>query len=170
VQDGVAIAVARRDHLCAQWNARLGFADICGLDITKTSPLSGTARQIVPGLPSDGYARGGVAPVLPNDPTLFYRAGLENLCEGLAALVIDNASPPPGAKTWSSTQPTVAITDFVNLVAGLPPSDPRASPLSTLLTAHFNTTKAMTGITPKAALQSTFVAACMSPTAAALGL
>ena len=168
--DGVAISVARRDHLCSMWNARFGFTDICGLDVTQISPLPNTAKQIVPGLPSDGYSRGATAPVLPNDPSLFYRAGIENLCGGLAALLIDNATPPPGAKTWSSTQPTLAITDFVNLVAGLPPADPRASQLNTLLTSHFNTSKAMTGITAKAALQSTFMAACMAPTASAVGL
>ena len=37
--------------------------------------------QIAGGLPSDGYGRGATAPVLPNQPTLFYRAGLENICE-----------------------------------------------------------------------------------------
>ena len=168
--DGVAIAVARRDQLCGMWNARLGFVDICGLDVTKVSPLPNIARQIIPGLPSDGYSRGAVIPVLPNDPSLFYRAGIENLCAGLSTLVIDNANPLPGAKTWSSTQPTLAIADFVAVVAGLPPSDPRSAGLTTLLTSHFNTAKATTGITPKVALQSTFIAACIAPTASAVGL
>src|SRR5262249_46031869 len=82
--NGEVVAVARRDHLCALWNARLGFTDICGLDITQSSPLSAGSEQIIPGLPSDGYSRGGVAPVLPNDPSLFYRTGIENLCANLA--------------------------------------------------------------------------------------
>ncbi|MBX7098973.1 MAG: hypothetical protein K1X89_14785, partial [Myxococcaceae bacterium] len=168
--DGAAIAVARRDHLCAMWNARLGFTDICGLDPTKVSPLPNAARQIVPGLPSDGYSRGSTTPVLPNDPSLFYRAGLENLCAGLSSLVIDNPSPPPGAKTWSSTQSSAAIADFVNLVAGLPSNDPRAAGLQTILTNHFNTAKGTSGISLKAALQSTFMAACLAPTATAVGL
>ncbi len=170
VNDGIAISVARRDQLCSMWNARLGFNDICGLDVTQASPLPAVAKQIVPGLPSDGYSRGSTIPVLPNDPSLFYRAGLENLCGGLAALVIDNANPPAGAKTWSSAQPSAAIADFVSLVAGLPPSDPRAPQLTTLLTSHFNTAKGMTGVTAKAALQSTFMAACLAPTASAVGL
>jgi hypothetical protein len=168
--DGVAIAVSRRDHLCAEWNARFNLTDVCGLDVTKQSPLNGTARQVVPGLPSDGYSRGATIPVLPNDPTLFYRAGTEALCAGLAQLLIDNASAPAGAKTWASTAPTAAITDFSTLVAGLAPSDPRASQLNTTLTDHFNSAKAISGVTAKVALQSTFTVACMAPTATAVGL
>ncbi len=168
--DGVAIAVARRDHLCAAWNARYNLTDICGLDVTKQSPLSGSARQIVPGLPSDGYSRGATIPVLPNDPTLFYRAGIEGLCAGLATLLIDNTNAPANAKTWQSTQPTTAIADFATIVAGLSPSDPRTSQLSSTLTDHFNSAKAITGVTAKVALQSTFMVACMSPTATAVGL
>jgi hypothetical protein len=168
--DGVAIAVARRDHLCAMWNARFNLTDICGLDVTLKSPLSASAKAIVPGLPSDGYSRGATAPVLPNDPTLFYRAGIENLCAGLAALLIDNATAPAGAKTWQSTSPTPAIADFVSLVAGLPASDPRAAGLSTILTDHFTAAKATSGTSAKVALQSTFMAACMAPSASAVGL
>ncbi len=138
--------------------------------MTQPSPLSSSGKQIIPGLPSDGYSRGSTEPVLPNDPSLFYRAGIENLCGALSALLIDNAAPPAGVKTWQSTQPTAAITDFVNIVAGLPPSDPRAAGLTTILTDHFNTAKGTTGITVKAALQSTFMAACMAPTASAVGL
>jgi hypothetical protein len=169
-QDGAAVAVARRDHLCALWNARLGFTDVCGFDVTRTPVLPGAARLVIPGLPSDGYSRGATIPVLPNDPSLFYRAGLENLCAGLAALVIDNAAPPAGVRTWSSSQPTAAIADFVNVLAGLPPSDPRAAGLQQILTDHFNTAKATSGITVKAALESTFMAACMAPSASAIGL
>jgi hypothetical protein len=169
-QHGVTIAVARRDHLCAQWNARFNLADVCQVNATTTGPQPYFLAQIVPGLPSDGYSRGGTSPVLPNDPTLFYRGGIENLCHGLATFLIDNASAPPGAKTWSSAQPAAAIADFVSLVAGLPPSDPRSSALSQILTDHFNTAKATAGISQTVALESTFMAACMAPSATAVGL
>jgi hypothetical protein len=167
---GTAVAVARRDHLCAAWNARLGFADICAQDLSLTSPLSAVGRRIVPGLPSDGYSRGATVPLLPNNPTLFYRAGLENLCSALASLVIEPTTPTPGAKTWTSAQPTAAIAEFVSLVAGLPATDPRVPGLTMQLTNHFNTARAMAGITPANALRSTFIVACMSPTAASIGL
>ncbi len=163
---GEAVAVARRDHLCALWNARLGFKDICGLDLTQKSPLSSSAQNIIPGLPSDGYARGSTAPVLPNDPSLFYRSGIENLCAAVAVVVIDNSSSPTG---WVSTNPTPALAAFVSQVAGLPPSDPRASIVGAALTQHFNDAKAG-GATASSALRSAFMIACMSPSATAIGM
>jgi hypothetical protein len=169
-RNGVAIAVTRRDHLCALWNARLGFTDVCGLDSSTGSPLPGTGKLIIPGLPSDGYSRGSTAPVMPNDPSLFYRSGIENLCANISTLVVDATTPIAGTKQWSSTQPTAAISDFVSLVAGLPAGDPRVTGLTTQLTQHFNTAKGMTGMTPTTALRSTFVVACMSPTAASIGM
>jgi hypothetical protein len=172
--NGEAVAVSRRDHLCAALNARLGFADVCGLDAAQTRVLSANALAIVPGMPSDGYGRGSVAPVLPNNPSLFFRAGTENFCEALAQVVIDNKNPPQGATTWSSAKCSDAscppITDFVNIVAGLPPSDPRATPLAQALLANFDQSKKQNGITPTEALQSTFIAACMAPSAVAIGL
>lgn len=169
--NGEIVAVSRRDHLCAALNARLGFADVCGLDAAQSNNvLPVSALAIVPGLPSDGYGRGSVAPVLPNQPSLFYRAGTENFCEAIAPLVVDAKTPPPGAKVWTSAQSEAAIADFVGLVAGLPPSDPRAMPLQMALQAHFTTAKAVAGITPAQALQSTFVAACMTPSATAMGM
>jgi hypothetical protein len=166
--NGEIVAVSRRDHLCAAWNARLGFKDVCGGDVTQKAVLPATGLQILAGLPSDGYGRGATAPVLPADPSLFYRAGLENLCESIAQLVIDNGAPPPGAKTWSSADPNAAIADFVSLVAGLPPSDPRAAPLTAVLQAHFASAKQAS--TATAALQSTFTVACMSPSAVSIGM
>ena len=76
------------------------------------------------------------SPVLPNQPTLFYRAGTENICEAVAAQVIDvrdrqadrrrealveRASPTPRSPT--SCRPSWRWS----------PSDPRAAPATTLL-------------------------------------
>jgi hypothetical protein len=101
---------------------------------------------------------------------LFFRAGAENFCEAIAAMVVDNKNPPAGAKTWSSAQPDAAIADFVSLVIGVPPSDPRSGPLLGALQAHFASAKAQTGATATDALQSTFVAACMAPSAVSMGM
>ena len=87
--NGEVVAVSRRDHLCAALDNRLGFADVCGLDAVTKKALSATVPQIVSGLPSDGYGRGSTAPVLPNQPTLFFRAGTENICASVAASIID---------------------------------------------------------------------------------
>lgn len=171
--NGEVVAVARRDHLCAAIDARLGFTDVCGLSATTPRQYSNsTIPQVAAGLPSDGYGRGSVAPVLPNQPTLFFRAGTENICEALAEVTID---PPKknavvGAKTWSSSDPTSAIGDFVGIVMDLVPSDPRYAQAQQILTDHFDQAKSQAGITPTAALQSTFVAACLAPSAVSIGM
>lgn len=171
--NGEVVAVARRDHLCAAIDARLGFTDVCGLSaITPRDYANTTIPQVAGGLPSDAYGRGAVAPVLPNQPTLFFRAGTENICEALAQATID---PPKkhavaGSTTWSSSDPASAITDFVGIVMGLVPSDPRYAQAQQILTGHFDQAKSQSGITPTAALQSTFVAACLAPSAVSIGM
>ena len=166
------IAVSRRDHLCAQLDNRLGFVDICQLDeSTQVTNAKSTIAQIVSGMPSDGYGRGGTIPVLPNQPTLFYRGGLENICIQVAAQVIDAKANPkqPGAKMWSSAQPDAAIADFVSLVMGLTANDPRTADVSAALTAHFAAAKGG-GATATDSLRSTFVAACLSPSFIGIGM
>ena len=168
--EGIVVAVSRRDHLCAALNGRLGFTDLCGLDAIDATPQT-TVPEIVAGLPSDGYGRGAPAPVLPNEPTLFYRAGTENICEAAAALVIDvpTAKQTANVKQWSSAQPGPAVADFVQIVMGLPPSDPRAAAAQALLQTHF-TAAVQGGATATAALQSTFVTACLAPSAVSIGM
>ena len=169
-ESGEVVAVSRRDHLCAALNARLGFTDVCALDALSKRAMTTTIPEIVSGLPSDAYGRGSVAPVLPNDPSLFFRAGMENICEVVAAQVIDNASAPAGVKQWSSTQPDAAIADFVGVVMAVTPSDPRSSQLQSLLKAHFTSASQMSGISATQALRSTFVTACLAPSAVTIGL
>jgi len=171
--NGEVVAVSRRDHLCAAINNRLGFVDICGLDATLTGRTAALAAiaQIVSGMPSDGYGRGSTIPVLPNQPTLFYRAGLENVCAQVAGLTIDAkpSASQPGAKQWSSTQPDAAIADFVSTVMALTPSDPRAAQATSILGAHFHAA-VQAGQAASDALKSTFVAACLSPSFIGIGM
>ena len=154
--NGEVIAVSRRDHLCAALNARLGFSDVCGLDAVTRKQEQATVTQIASGLPSDGYGRGATAPVLPNEPTLFYRAGTENICSAVAAQVIDvkAASQVTGVKVWSSTAPEAAVVDFVNIVMGLVTSDPRSTSAITLLKQHY-AAAVQQGATASDALKST---------------
>jgi hypothetical protein len=169
--EGEVVAVTRRDHLCAALNNRLGFTDVCGLDAQNKTPLKSSVPAIVAGLPSDGYGRGATAPVLPNLPTLFYRAGTENICEAAAALVIDvpTAKQLANVKQWSSTQPDAAIADFTQLLMALTPSDPRSAPAQVLLKSHF-TAALQAKASASDALKSTFVAACLAPSAVSIGL
>jgi hypothetical protein len=169
--NGEVIAVTRRDHLCAMLNNRLGFVDICQLEESDQTGGLTTLAQIVSGMPSDGYGRGATIPVLPNQPTLFYRGGAENICAAISAQVID-ATPnanQPGAKQWSSSQPAAAINDFVSIIDALTASDPRAALVNTALTAHFSSAMAQ-GYSATDALRSTFVAACLSPSFIGIGM
>jgi hypothetical protein len=166
------VGVSRRDHLCATLDARLGFTDVCGLDaLGAASSTDPVVPDIVLGLPSDGYGRGAPVPILPNDPTVFYLAGLQNICESVAARVIDAApGSPPEIRRWSSAQPDDAIRDFVSEVMALTPRDPRAAPAQELLRSHFASALKEPGITASDALRSTFVVACLSPSAVSIGL
>jgi hypothetical protein len=169
------VSVTRRDHLCAALDFRLGLDDVCGLSVFTTGNKT-TITEIAGGLPSDGYGRGATAPVLPNNPTLFYRAGVENICEAVAGMVIDPqpGSLPMGATSWTSTAPDAAIADFVSLIMAITPSDPRSSEVQTILMNHYNAALASPPspkkVTPKQALESTFVAACLSPSFVGIGM
>jgi hypothetical protein len=172
--NGEIVAVSRRDHFCAALNARLGFNDVCGLTAlyAKGTASTQTIPEIVSGLPSDGYGRGAVAPVLPNQPTLFFRAATENICETVATQVIDvpTSKQVAGVMQWSSAQPSAAITDFVSLVMGLTTPDPRTVPATALLNQHYQSALQQQGTTPTQALQSTFIAACLAPTFVSIGM
>jgi hypothetical protein len=169
------VSVSRRDHLCAALNSRLNLVDICGLDLF-SKVESPTIQQIANGLPSDGYGRGATIPVLPNAPTIFYRAGAENICEAIANLLIDAPVIPtmPNAKQWSSANASSAVNDFINLLMDLSPSDARYAQVQSLLMAHYNqalTAQVDGGVAgPTGALRSTFIAACLAPTSVGIGL
>lgn len=165
-QGSVVVAIARRDHLCAALSTRLGIPDVCGISGSLKLNANQTAASVIAGdLPADGYSRGAEAPVLANDPTLFFRAGIENLCRIVAAQVVD---APMNGK-YSSAKPDDAIADFVQTVMAIAPSDPHAADAKSILHDHFTNALA-TKVTPKDALQSTFVLACMSPTAIGMGM
>src|SRR5205085_792583 len=67
---GVVINVARRDSLCTALSNRLGVTDVCGLSAgAAANALQRRVAALATGVPSDGYSRGSVAPVLANDPS-----------------------------------------------------------------------------------------------------
>jgi hypothetical protein len=163
--NGVVVPISRRDHYCVALSNRLGIADVCGMGDSLTPTASQrSARTIAVDLPADGYSRGAEAPILANDPTLFFRAGVENLCRIVADQVVD----VPKTTKYSSTNPQVAIADFVSNVMGLPSSDSHAAGAQSILTDHFNAAKLSASATD--ALKSTFVLACTSPTAVGMGM
>ncbi len=170
-EEGELVAVSRKYHLCTALDSRLGLTDVCGLDLTKT--VYSGVPIIANGLPSDQYGRGTPVPVLPNQPSLFYRAGVENICSDVAAMIVDAKTPIAGAKNYSSTSQAsinAAIADFVNNLLGVVPSDPRSAQLQAALLAHYQSANTTLGLTPTQSLESTFVVACLSPSLVGIGM
>jgi hypothetical protein len=66
---GEVVAVARRDHLCAALDHRLGFEDVCNLRTLTKKSGKAVVPVIASGLPSDGYGRGAAAPGGPTAST-----------------------------------------------------------------------------------------------------
>ena len=166
-----AVVVSRRNHLCAALDARLGFTDSCGLDVIGKGAVP-SVPEIATGLPSDAYGRGAVAPVLPNDPTVFFAAGVQNICESVAAEVIDAPAERrrAGVRHWSSAEADTALSAFVHDLMGLTPSDPRADEAARLLRSHFKSAVEQGAATPTDALRSAFMVACQSPSVVSIGL
>jgi hypothetical protein len=165
---GVVVNLSRADHYCVALASRLNMPDICGLE---TIPQKLTAPQratfvLADNLPADGYSRGAEAPLLANDPTLFFNATVENLCRLIADQVVDARQ---GMSRYTSGQADAAIADFVATVMALPAADPRAGAIRKVLQEHFTNAKA-SGASATDALKSTFILACESPTAVSMGL
>ncbi len=162
-QSGEVFPVSRRDHLCGALSNRLGITDACGLDVNTVVPQDLKAVQFIARvLPSDSYSRGAEEPVLANDPNLFFRTGMENICVIFAARLIDAG---PGTR-WSSASPDAAIADFVHTLMGVG-AGRDATPLS-ILGEHFQSAKTA-GLSASDALKSTFVIACLSPSVVGMG-
>jgi len=100
--------------------------------------------------------------VLANDPNLFFRTGLENICASLAGQLVDAGS----TTRWSSTSPDPAIADFVHVLIGIEKA--RDTMPLTILQGHFQAAKAA-GLSASDALKSTFALACLAPSVAGIG-
>lgn len=153
-------SIARYDHLCGALALRLNY-DVCNID-TKSKNLSLN-------MPSDGYSRGSEVPTLNSDTSLFFRAGTENLCRQAADRVVDNGGATGRYTSTTSGSRDLAMAAFVSDVMGLASADPRAAGLLQILKEHYAAVVAGGG-TASNALKSTFVLACSSPTAVAVGL
>lgn len=159
-EQGVTISVTRRDQLCAAMATRLGVPNLCAL---------GRAPSLTQLIPSDGYSRGGTAPILATDPSLFYRAATEQLCRSFADYVVDSTVTGKPSR-YQSKMPDAALSDLVQTVMGIAPSDARYPALRQVIGDHHAKAVKTAGISATDALKSTFVLACMSPTSISIGL
>jgi hypothetical protein len=159
---GQAFPIARQGHLCATLSARLGVADLCGLDVNSGVGSDDVVKKVSSSWPSDQYSRGNPLPSLAGDPSLLTRGGMESLCAALADRFVD-AGPASG---YLSSDPDAAVHKLTTTLMGLT-SDRAAEPLE-LLQCHYKAALASPA-SPGDALKSTFVLACLSPYVAGIG-
>jgi hypothetical protein len=167
--NGMTISIARRDQLCASLSSRLSKPDLCALAAPIPSTAQAATVKIATAVAADAFSRGAESPVTPTDPTLFYRAASEMLCENVAAQVVDATT----STVYTSANFAAAITDMVERVMGYPPSDDHHHAQAIkILTDHYNAVLAQTGArnTATTALRSTFALACQSPASVSAGL
>lgn len=164
-QGGIPVSIARRDQLCAALSNRLDRPDLCSLAAAlPTSAQSATSRTAA-SVPADAFSRGSEAPITAAEPTLFYAAGTEALCENIAALVVDAATNT----VYSSSDSAAALADMVSRVMGYPSADPHYATALQILREDYDASVAQKAKTTDA-LRSTFALACQSPTALSFGL
>ncbi len=177
-ESSVPISISRRDHLCAALSNRLGKPDLCAQAVAVPSSTQSATKNIAASVAQDAFSRGSQIPVVPADPTLFYRSATELLCSNIAAQVVD---PTAGGGVYTSTDVAGAIKSMVETVMGYPPSHPAYAEAGQILQEHFDMARTTStgggrtgggGSTTSAtnALRSTFILACESPTAVSIGL
>jgi hypothetical protein len=167
-KDAVPVSISRRDHFCAALSNRLGKPDLCAQAVPMPSTAQVATAKIASSVVADAFSRGAESPVTPSDPTLFFRAASEMLCENIAAQVVDAAA---GTGIWTSTAVATALPDMVEKVMGYPAGDAHHDMAVQVLQDHYNAVIAMNrSNTATTALRSTFALACESPTSVGLGL
>jgi hypothetical protein len=166
----VPISIARRDHLCASLSTRLGKPDLCAQAVVLPSSTQTATARIAASVASDAFSRGAEVPVTPAEPTMFYRAATEMLCENIATQVVDATT---GAVYTSSDIPG-AIRAMVETIMGYPASHPLHAPAAQILMDHqAAAAQGATGSSSSKAtvgLRSAFALACESPRALGIGL
>ncbi|MEO8874194.1 MAG: hypothetical protein ABI461_01300 [Polyangiaceae bacterium] len=165
-ENGVILSIARRDQYCTALSNRLGLPDVCGMTTNMKSSAQNTISSRAVLVPSDTYYRAYALPALPTNPDLFFRQSVESMCQLISNQIIDVSAGP---SKYVSTDPNTAITDFVNIVMGLTPSDPRAASANAILADNFTAAKG-SGATATDALKSTFTLACIAPSSVIVGL
>jgi len=170
----VVVSVARKDQFCQSLSNRLKMPDVCGLHVafpysngfSQSNSTYGTAKtmsRLAGAMPADGFSRGSEVPVALADPTLFYRAASELICESVAPTVVDSTSGP-----FKSTDIDGSIDTMVQTIMGYASGDAHYASAVQILKDHY--TEALSGHNAAQALQSTFSLACQSPTSVSFGL
>lgn len=159
---GAAPSISRREQFCAQLSHRLGVDDICGVDTPPRarSVLQRNMVNAVSSIPADTVSRGEAAPITISETGLFTRATREVVCGQIGERAFGPA--------FDGMPREDAITKMVGEVMGLPTADPRHEGAVEILQDHV-TDGIDAGASPRDALRSALVVACMSPGVAGVG-
>ena len=166
LENGVTISITRRDQLCTALSSRLERADLCENAIPTPTNVTSALNRLAGALPADGFSRGTEFPVTAPDPSLFFAAASELVCEAIAGKVVD-VSPDP---LFSSDDVPAAIESMVTRMMGVPSSDPKHGAVVLALGRHYAAALESEGATTTDALRSTFSAACQAPTTVSQGI
>ena len=161
---GVLVSIARKDQLCASLGNRLGL-DVCSLAAPLPTSAQNTTIKIATAIPADAFSRGSEIPITASDPTLFFRAATEMLCENVATQVVDAS----GGGVFASSDSQGAMAKMVTDIMGYPASASHYTDALAILKEHYSAVMAAKGSATNA-LRSTFVLACESPTSLSFGL
>jgi hypothetical protein len=140
------------------------FSSGFGLGMGDAYATQRTVFRLASSLPADAFSRGSEKPVTPSEPTLFYRAASEMVCENVATRVVDT-----NGGRYQSSDPDGAIADMVATIMGLTAGDPQADQANKILHANYQEAMA-SNVSASDALRSTFALACQSPTSLSFGL
>jgi hypothetical protein len=161
-----ATTIARRETLCARLSSRLGVKDVCNQKGESGLPrIAAQARNLALGVPGSAYTRSDESPLIPRDPNLFFTAGGEKLCMALAGQLVESGA----TARWRIAQKDAALAEFVSVVMGVPPADPRSPALLDVLNRHHAAALAAKESAAES-LRSTFTLACSSPLGVSTGL
>ena len=115
-----------------------------------------TAHSVAASWPAIQFSRGSDTPSLVVTPSLLTRGGLETLCSTVADRLVDRGE----TSRFRSTDSSGAIDTLVGSLMGLRGSE--AAIPRQILREHFDAA-VQAGESPRDALESTFVLACLSP-------
>ena len=142
-------SLSRRDHYCHALKVRFGDA---GYDFDPCDEI-----QLSVAFPEDAWTRGSTSPFQSTESSLFYWATLEAFCTQLAQKAINKEGSPIQSSKRDET-----IDFLVTQLVGLPPSNSRHEPLSTLLHEHWDESVEEFGNKPYLITLSVATLACSS--------
>jgi hypothetical protein len=162
-RQGIAMGIARRELMCERILNRMDVASGC-----KGTPQVHRVKPLADGIPGSSFARGANDAVVPSEPAMFSTLAQERVCEEIAGLAIASN------QRLDPKDPEIVLDRLASEVMGLWREDPRWGPVRAALARHYQagvaeSTSRNESLRRTDALKRTFVVACASAPAAAVG-